>query len=85
MCQVFKKGDLVKVLIGHLMWSYEKDGVKLLDIRPDLVGKEAVIEYSYKERYGKGSENLYSILFIENGKSVSWKKGSELELVKQKA
>lgn len=81
--QKFKRGNLVKVLVGHQIWS-NKEGVK--DIAPENVGRKAIIEYSYAEKYGGGQSsktNSYSIVWADTGSSESWKDDHELELIEE--
>lgn len=78
--QKFKRGNLVKVLVGHQIWS-NKEGVK--DISPDDVGKIALIEYSYNDKYGGGNVNDYSIMWTDTGSTVAWKSTNELELIEE--
>ena len=79
--QKFKRGNLVKVLIGHQIWQNEDGNVKFKDISPESVGKTAIVEYSYHEKYGHGSVNDYSIMWTDTGYTVAWKTDRELELV----
>lgn len=74
--QKFKKGDLVKVLTGHIAFSSQLGEI---DLRPELVGKSATINYSYAEQYGGDDVNTYSICFCDTKKSIAWKKDFELE------
>ena len=76
--QKFKRGNLVKVLVGHQIWS-NKEGVK--DISPDDVGKTALIQYSYNDKYGGGNVNDYCIMWTDTGSTVAWKSTNELELI----
>ena len=76
--QKFKRGNLVEVLVGHQIWS-SKDGVK--DISPDDVGRKAIIEYSYAEKYGGNDVDSYSIIWQDTGSSLAWKSTNELELI----
>lgn len=78
--QKFKRGNLVKVLVGHQIWS-SKEGTK--DISPDDVGKTALIEYSYNDKYGGGNVNDYSIMWTDTGSTVAWKSTNELELIEE--
>lgn len=78
--QKFKRGNLVKVLVGHQIWS-SKEGTK--DISPDDVGKTALIEYSYNDKYGGGNVNDYSIMWTDTGSTVAWKSANELELIEE--
>lgn len=78
--QKFKRGTLVEVLVGHQVWS-SKDGV--IDISPENIGRKAIIEYSYAEKYG-GSGNLlnsYSIIYQDTGSSEAWKDLNELKFI----
>lgn len=76
--QKFKRGNLVKVLVGHQIWS-NKEGVT--DISPEDVGRNAIIEYSYAEKYGGGDVDSYSIIWCDTGGSLAWKRTNELELL----
>lgn len=76
--QKFKRGNLVKVLVGHQIWS-NKEGVK--DISPEDIGRTALIEYSYNDKYGGGNVNDYSIMWTDTGSTVAWKSTNELELI----
>lgn len=44
-------------------------------------GKEAIIQYSYKDKYGGNNINDYSVVFKEDGNSLAWLNTSELELI----
>jgi hypothetical protein len=81
MDQKFKRGNLVKILIGRQGWTSNGDGWEIQDSRPQDIGKLAVIEYSYAEKYGGSKTNDYSIIFMDNGRSMAWKHEHELELV----
>lgn len=76
--QKFKRGNLVKVLVGHEVWS-NKGGIS--DVRPEDVEREAIIEYSYNDKYGGGNINDYSIIWRDTGSSMAWKGANELELI----
>lgn len=78
--QKFKRGNLVKVLVGHQIWS-SKEGTK--DISPDDIGKTALIQYSYNDKYGGGNVNDYSIMWTDTGSTVAWKRTNELELIEE--
>jgi hypothetical protein len=58
--QKYKKGERVKVFIGHSMWSngiempnakllFEDGKFKMYDIRPQLTEDTATVEYTYGE------------------------------------
>lgn len=82
--QKFKRGNLVKVLVGHLIWQSKDGEVKWIDIAPNDVGRKAIIEYSYSEKYGDGKpakNNSYSIVWADTGSSMAWKYDNELELL----
>jgi len=79
--QKFKRGNLVKVLVGHQIWRLEKGGVQIIDISPGDVGRTALIEYSYNDKYGGGNVNDYSIMWTDTGETVAWKSANELELI----
>ena len=76
--QKFKRGNLVKVLVGHQIWS-NKEGVT--DISPKDVGRFAIIDFSYAERYGGNNVDSYSIIWCDTGESLAWKYTHELELI----
>ena len=78
--QVFQKGNLVKVLIGHQIFDSKKGTT---DISPSQVGRLAVIEYSYAEKYGGNDVDSYSIVFLDTGNSVAWKRTGELEFIEE--
>ena len=65
--QKFKRGNLVRVLVGHQI--------------PDDVGKTALIKYSYNDKYGGGNVDDYSIMWTDTGGTVAWKRTNELELI----
>lgn len=76
--QKFKRGNLVEVLTGHQIWS-SKDGVQ--DISPEDVGRKAIIEYSYAEKFGGSNVDDYSIIWQDTGYSLAWKRTNELKLI----
>lgn len=76
--QKFKRGNLVKVLVGQQVWASTE---RLKDISSDYVGKTAVIEYSYAEKYGGDNTNSYSIMFTDTGSTLAWKNDNELEFI----
>ena len=76
--QKFKRGNLVEVLVGHQIWS-NKTGV--VDLSPDDVGRKAIINYSYHEKYGCGNVDSYSIIWLDTGNSLAWKSTNELRLI----
>lgn len=77
--QKYKKGDRVKVLVGHLMWTLKGGVVTHEDIRPELTEDTATVEYTYgqmseiDERYSKGDSGYesYSLNFDKHG-SIAW-------------
>lgn len=78
--QKYKKGDRVKVIIGHSMWKVGggKDA-ELIDIHPQLTEDIATVEYTYGEKseidslYSKGDSGYkrYRLRFDKHG-SISW-------------
>lgn len=76
--QKFKRGNLVEILVGHQIWS-NKDGVT--DISPNDIGKKAIIEYSYAEKFGGTDVDSYSIIWMDTGGSLAWKKTDEMRLL----
>ncbi len=79
--QKFKRGNLVRVLQGHMLWTNENGKVTWHDISPETVGKQAIVEYSYKERYGGNDVDSYSIMWMDTGHTLAWKHTNELELI----
>lgn len=75
--QKFKRGNLVRVLVGQQV--HTNKGIE--DISPEDVGREAIIEYSYAEEYGGDDINSYSIIFLDDGSSLAWKSTNELEFI----
>ncbi len=75
----FKIGDLVKVLIGHLVWCSTKG---VTDIAEHNIGKVAIIMGSYHDIYGHGSKDKYSIKYLDTGSTEAWKGVDELEMLK---
>ena len=78
--QKYKKGDRVKVLVGHPIWTISgKDKGKMEDICPELTEDIATVQYTYGEmseidrRYSKGDDGYkkYSLKFDKYG-SISW-------------
>lgn len=76
--QKFKRGNKVKVLFGHPIWS-NKEGTS--DMCPEEVGQEALIVGSYADQYGGSNRKDYTIMFCETGSETSWKSESQLELI----
>lgn len=76
--QKFKRGNLVEVLVGHQIWS-SKDGLQ--DMSPKDVGRKAIIEYSFAEKYGGNDVDSYSIIWQDTGSSLAWKSTNELKLI----
>ena len=77
--QKYKKGDRVKVLIGHLIWTFNKGQSSCRDINPKLTEDIATVECTYgemseiDERYSKGEDGYkrYSLHFDKYG-SICW-------------
>jgi hypothetical protein len=84
----YKKGDMVEIIFGWPRWIPDKkDGLKLVDVRPQWVGRKAEIEYSYKDRYGihstsEDDANKFSIKFTDTGDSISWFEPFQFKLIK---
>lgn len=79
----FKRGNLVKILVGHL--SYEiKDGITTSkEMMTELIGKLAIIDYNCQEKFGwKENRESYAIRLIEDN-SIMWKPAEDLELVEE--
>jgi hypothetical protein len=76
--QKFKRGDVVKVLVGHEIYDSKKG---VIDIAPEEIGRTAVILYSYAEAHGGSDVYNYSIRFCDTSVQVSWKHESELEKI----
>ncbi len=69
--QKFHKGDLVKIAddLGELMRHFKS-------------GTEAIVDYSYNDRYGGCDTKSYSLTF-RNGTTCSWYEESQLELIEK--
>lgn len=86
----FKRGNLVRVLVGHVVWG---GGKGAQDILPENVGRLAIIEYVYWEAYGfmfPQTEECrlshiddYSIIFLDDGNSFAWKHTKELAFLEE--
>ena len=87
--QLYHKGDLVQVLVGHQIFQTKlvngKLKTKTIELSPEDIGRKAIICYSYSEKYGgnKALNNDYSIMFCDTGETVSWKSAEELKLIKK--
>ncbi len=81
--QKFKKGNIVKVLAGNNIWSNDNGKIETIDIRPSDIGRKAVIEYSYAEKYWGNDVKSYSIMFLDTKESIAWKDESELEFIEE--
>jgi len=83
--QKFKRGDIVKRNVGHIIWQSKpnEEGVDWIDIEPESANKEAVIEYSYFEKFGgdDSDKNKYSIIMLDTGGSSAWH--SDLTFVRE--
>ncbi|MFW6243142.1 MAG: hypothetical protein ACOC2W_03190 [bacterium] len=58
-----------------------KRGNLVLIINGEYEGKEAIIQYSYKDKYGGNDIDSYSIVFTEDGNSLAWLNTKELQLI----
>jgi len=76
--QKFQRGNLVEVLVGHQIYDSRKG---IIDISPEDVGRQAIIEYSYNDEYGGGDTDSYSIMFCDDGNTVAWKSTEELKFI----
>ena len=81
MKQKFKRGNRVKILVGSIMWSSKNGKTTTEDMSPEDVGRTALIDYSYSERYGGNDVDSYSIIWEDNGSSFAWKHTNEMELI----
>lgn len=79
MNQKFKRGNKVKVLFGHPIWS----GGKVSDMVPEEVGTECIIIGSYADQYGGNDRDSYTVIFCDTGLETSWKQESQLEFVEE--
>lgn len=75
-----KAGDLVEILVGQQIWT--ADG-RIIDIRRELVGQKAIIEYSYADRYGGNNTDNFCIRLKDNGASTAWFNIRHLKKIKQ--
>ncbi len=78
--QKFKRGNLVEVLVGNLIWTKERGE---FDMSPDYVGRKAIIEYSYAEKFGGDDVDRYSIIWQDTGDSLAWKRTNELKFISE--
>lgn len=78
--QRLKRGNKVKVLKGHEILT---SAWGVIDISPEIIGKEAVIIGSYADQYGGDDHKQYTIMFLENGSEVSWFNENDLELLEE--
>lgn len=83
--QRYQRGNRIRIVtVGHPLWKADgKGGTTVVDMAPEKVGKEAIVEYSYRERYGGSIENQpsYSIVWVDTGYSESWKYEYQMELI----
>jgi hypothetical protein len=79
--QKFKRGNRVKILVGSIMWSSKNGKTTTVDMSPEDVGRTALIDYSYAEKYGGNNTDSYSIILEDNGSSLAWKRTNEMELI----
>lgn len=81
--QKFKRGNLVKLLKGHVIYRMNPNG-KDEEIELDKdTGRLAIIEGSYADLYWGENRKDYSVIFLDTGSSVSWKHESELEFIEE--
>lgn len=80
MIQKYKKGDRVRVLVGHPIWTISGKGKGLVvDAMPQLTKDTATVEYTYGEMSeinplyskGEGGYKSYCLKFDKHGK-ISW-------------
>lgn len=79
--QKFKRGNLVEILFGHACISFGDEGQVTTDMSPEQVGRLAIIEYSYAEKFGGEDTDSYSIIFVETGSSLAWKQTREMRFI----
>ncbi len=83
--QKFKRGNKVKVLVGHNIYRKVKGDLwEVVDMAPEQIGQEAAIIGSYFDLFGGSQEenkNTYQIIFLETGNTVAWKELRELEFI----
>lgn len=86
----FERGNLVEITYGHPLYTISGPNKgKVEDICKYKVGKQAVVEYSYAEKYGnpnpahklQDNEQSYAIRFIDNGNGEAWYKEWQLKLI----
>ena len=81
--QKFKRGNLVKLLKGHTIWSMNINGEHEEIEIDNNAGRLAIIEGSYADLYWGNNRKDYSIVFLDNGGSLAWKHESELEFIEE--
>lgn len=84
--QKFKRGNLVKILVGHLIWVSTPEGGESRDISPKDIGRLGIIKSSYAEEHRPDSTNeqdyqKYSVVYQDTGSSIAWKNDNELEFI----
>ena len=79
--QKYQRGNLVEVLFGHPIWSSKNGKTTIKDMRPEQVGKKAIIVHSYNDEYGGGNVKDYSIMFLDTGNTVAWKTENQLKFL----
>ncbi len=78
--QKFKQGDRAILLVGHKIWSNKEGDI---DIMPELVGKEVIVQGSYNDLYGSGDTSKYDVIFAEDGAEIAWIPEEHLELINE--
>ena len=81
MDQTFQRPNKVRILFGHPYWENKDGKLVTKDIRPELVGEEAVILGSYGDLYGNYDRESYSLMLLSDGNSISWFSPKQLELI----
>jgi len=81
--QKFKRGNLVKLLKGHTIWSMNTNGEHEEIEIDNNAGRLAIIEGSYADLYWGNNRKDYSIIFLDTGGSLAWKHESELEFIEE--
>jgi hypothetical protein len=81
--QPFNRGDIVECLVGNIMHTTQHGKTTSKELCPENVGKKAIIEYSYNDKYGGGNINSYCITYLDTFETEAWKQTNELKLVER--
>lgn len=84
--QKFKKGDRVKVLVGHAVWTNDNGKVTVFDVAPMLKEDIATVIGSHRDIYGRDVQDGwvdYTLRFDKYGQ-IAWFHEKNIVLVEKK-